>query len=289
MPDLPWSEEGEYLTDRLTNEALHVIEQAADRPFFLYLAYHSVHTPIEAQAPLVEEYRRRLSQELNHQNATYAAMVTSLDENVGRIFESLQQHELAENTLVIFTSDNGGQIGNYANQQVTNNSPLRSGKGSLYEGGLRVPLLVRWPSQIPAGTVCNTSVASTDLYPTIMQIVDARSHAKMSKALDGRSLLSLLKDPAADFDRRALYFHYPHYYSTTTPASAIREDDWKLIEYFEDQHIELYDLQNDLGETKDLAAQLPEKASALRQQLDSWRQKVDAQLPKQNPQWSSTR
>jgi arylsulfatase A-like enzyme len=287
VPDLPWPEQGEYLTDRLTSEALQIMEQAADRPFFMYLAYHTVHTPIEAKAPVVEAYRRRLSTELNHQNATYAAMVASLDENVGRILEGLEKHELADKTLVIFTSDNGGQIGKYDNQQVTNNAPLRSGKGSLYEGGLRVPLLIRWPDQVQAGTVCSKSVVSTDLYSTIMQIVDAPRYEQISRTLDGRSLLPLLKEPAAGFERRALYFHYPHYYSTTTPASAVRDGDWKLIEYFEDNHVELYNLQNDLGETKNLVAELPERASALRQQLDSWRSRIDAQLPRQNPQWNS--
>ncbi len=289
VPDLPWPEEGEYLTDRLTSEALHFINRAADRPFFLYLAYHSVHTPIEAKAADVQEYRRRVSPEMKHQNATYAAMVASLDENIGRLLESLQKHELAEETLVIFTSDNGGQIGNYANQRVTNNFPLRSGKGSLYEGGLRVPLIVRWPAQVKAGTVCDTSVVSTDLFPTIMEIVDASRYQQTSKTLDGRSLLPLLTDPDAGLERNALYFHYPHYYSTTTPASAVRDGEWKLIEYFEDNHVELYNLQNDLGETTDLADRFPETASALRRQLDAWRQGVNAQLPSLNSEWNFTR
>ena len=189
VPDLPWPADGEYLTDRLTDEALHVIERAGDRPFFLYLAFHSVHTPIEAKAPVVERYRQRLSAGLHHQNATYAAMVESLDENVGRILQRIDELQLADNTIVVFTSDNGGQIGDYAGRQVTSNAPLRSGKGSLYEGGVRVPLMVRWPNVVSASSICHTPVVSTDLYPTIAQIAEADLDEQKVEQRDGRSLL----------------------------------------------------------------------------------------------------
>jgi arylsulfatase A-like enzyme len=281
VPDLPWPAENEYLTDRLTDEAMQVIERAGDRPFFLYLSYHSVHTPIEAKASVVERYRQQLSADLRHQNATYAAMVESLDDNVGRILQKLDQLQLADRTLVIFTSDNGGQIGNYAGVQVTNNAPLRSGKGSLYEGGVRVPLMIRWPQVVSAGTVCSTPVVSTDLFPTIAQIVGATLDQETIEQLDGHALLPLLRDPNANLARDAIFFHYPHYYSTTTPVSAVRAGDWKMLEYFEDSHVELYDLGADLGETTDLSAERPEKTAELRQRLRVWRRQVGAQVPEE--------
>ncbi|HID24239.1 MAG TPA: DUF4976 domain-containing protein, partial [Planctomycetaceae bacterium] len=240
VPHLEWGEPGEYLTDRLTTEAIDVIERLKDRPFFLYMCWHTVHTPIEGKPELVEKYRRRLKPGLHHQNIEYAAMVESLDQNVGRILAKLDELGLADHTVVFLTSDNGGYINRFRNRPVTSNAPLRSGKGSLYEGGVRVPLIVRWPKHVPAGSVCRTPVISNDFYPTILELAGAACDHQRNAALDGRSLLPLLKDPQFDLDRDTLYWHYPHYYPTTSPVSAIRKGDWKLLHYYEDDHLELY-------------------------------------------------
>jgi arylsulfatase A-like enzyme len=164
---------------------------------------------------------------------------------------------------------------------VTSNAPLRSGKGSLYEGGVRVPLIVRWPGIVSAGSSCNTPVVSTDLCPTIAQIAEADLDERKVEQLDGRSLLPVLKDPNASLVRDALFFHYPHYYSTTTPVSAIRAGNWKMLEYFEDSRVELYDLAQDLGETTNLSSRRPNKTAELRDRLRSWREQVGAQMPEE--------
>lgn len=278
VPHLEWGQSGEYLTDRLTDEALKVIDGAGERPFFLYLAHHAVHTPIEAKPELVEHYRRKLSPQLRHQNASYAAMVHSLDESVGRVLKRLDERGLTDNTLVVFLSDNGGHVVQFDDQTITNNAPLRSGKGSLYEGGVRVPLIIRWPASSKAGSVCDEPVCVMDLSPTIVAAV-APSSNEAWQAVDGQSLLPLLDDPAAHLDRDALYFHYPHYYPTTTPVGAIRGRDWKLLEYFEDDRVELYHLKDDLGEKHDLAASEPARVRQLRDALHTWRAETSAQMP----------
>lgn len=280
VPDLEWGEPGEYLTDRLTDEAIRIIRRAGQRPFFLHLAYHTVHTPIEARPEDAERFRRRITPDMRHQNATYAAMVYSLDENVGRLLAALDALDIADETLVVFISDNGGFINPHRGQVVTDNHPLRSGKGSLYDGGLRVPLIIRSPGQTPAGAVCEEPVVSTDLYPTVLAVAGLEGDAEHNRNLDGLDLAPLLADPTSQLPRDALYFHYPHYYPTTTPVSAIRAGRWKLLEYLEDGRVELYDLDDDPGETRDLAAQRAEQADALRQRLDAWRTEIDAQLPR---------
>jgi arylsulfatase A-like enzyme len=278
VPHLEWGKGGEYLTDRLTDEALKVIDGAGERPFFLYLAHHAVHTPIEAKAELVEHYRRKLSPQMRHQNAAYAAMVHSLDESVGRVLKRLDERGLTDRTLVVFLSDNGGHVMPFDDQKVTNNAPLRSGKGSLYEGGVRVPLMIRWPGVATPGAVCDEPVCVMDLLPTIGAAASPSS-SETWQAVDGQSLVPLLKEPTARLDRDALYFHYPHYYPTTTPAGAIRQRDWKLLEYFEDDRVELYDLGNDLGEKRDLAASEPARVRQLRDALRAWRAETRAQVP----------
>jgi len=282
VPHLEGGHDGEYLTDRLTDEALKVINADDDRPFFLYLAFHTVHTPIEGKPELVARYRRQLAPSLHHQNATYAAMVHSLDENVGRLLAALDERKLADDTIVVFTSDNGGFVNPYEGETVTNNHPLRSGKGSLYEGGIRVPMAIRWPGVTSPGATCSEPVLSTDLHPTLVEMAGLEPSISPTDGLDGMSLVPLLENPTATFDREALYFHYPHYYATTTPASAVRTRDWKLIEYQEDGHLELYNLADDLSETNDLAGSMPDRAARLRGQLDSWRTEVDAQMATPN-------
>jgi arylsulfatase A len=283
VPHLDFGRPGEYLTDRLTEEALSVIDRAGKQPFFLYLAHHAVHTPIEAKAADIEHFKDKQHTRLNHKNVPYAAMLKSLDDSVGRILDHLQTRGLGQNTVVIFASDNGGYVGmektNGRSAPVTNNAPLRSGKGSLYEGGIRVPLIVRWPGVTPQGTVCREPVILTDLFATCIQ---AAGLPPVPQASDGVDLVPLLKDPAAKLERDALFFHYPHYYHNTTPVSAIRSRDWKLLEYFEDDRVELYNLNDDLAEQHDLAGTMPDKSRELRDRLHAWRQTVDAAMPKAN-------
>lgn len=283
VPHLEGGKEEEYLTDRLTDEALKIMASAKDRPLFLNLWYHTVHTPIEGKPALVQEYTRKVKASLHHRNPGYAAMVRTLDDNVGRLLAALDQHGIAGRTVVFLTSDNGGFINNYQRQPVTDNYPLRSGKGSLYEGGLRVPMIVRWPGVTRAGTVCRTPVLSTDYYPTILEMAGRKGDASQKATVDGLSLVPLLRDPNARLKRDALFFHYPHYYQTTSPVSAVRAGDWKLLEYHEDKRVELYDLKNDLSEAHDLATTMPDKAEELRRQLHAWRETVGAQMPTVNP------
>ena len=170
VPHLEFGKEGEYLTDRLTDEALHVIDVMKDRPFFLHLAYHTVHTPIEGKPDLIERFRKKVRPGMRHQNPEYAAMAASLDENVGRVLTKVEELGLTDRTVIIFFSDNGGFLENSEYGMITSNQPLRSGKGSLYEGGIRVPLIVRWPGVIKEGAICDHPVSSIDFYPTLLEI-----------------------------------------------------------------------------------------------------------------------
>ncbi|MHC4584719.1 MAG: sulfatase [Planctomycetota bacterium] len=287
VPHLEFGSEGEYLTDRLTDEALRVIDKSKDKPFFLNLCYHTVHTPIEGKPDLVEYYKKKVKPSMHHQNYEYAAMVHSLDENIGRILAKINELGINDNTVVIFFSDNGGYINRYETKAVTDNYPLRSGKGSLYEGGTRVPLIVRWPGVTKAGSLCGYPVISTDFYPTILDMTGLSGIPKHNADMDGLSLVPLLKNPTVGLKRKALYWHYPHYYPTTSPVSSILQGDWKLIEYFEDKRIELYNLKKDIGETNNLAEKMPNKTEELRKRLHSWRKAVDAQMPVTNPKYRS--
>ncbi|MBL9211133.1 MAG: sulfatase [Opitutaceae bacterium] len=284
VPHLEFGRPGEYLTDRLTDEALRVMDRAAAtrQPFFLFLSHHAPHTPIEAKAADIEHFTRRLRPGLQHQNPAYAAMVRNLDENVGRVLDHLRDRGLERETIVIFASDNGGFIGRDRNRgiPVTSNAPLRSGKGSLYEGGIRIPLLIRWPGVTPGGAVCHAPVVLMDLFRTLCAVVPAAERVPVT---DGVDLGALLRNPAAPLERDALFFHYPHYYETTTPVSAIRAGDWKLLEYLEDGRVELFQLREDPGETRDLAAESPAKVTELRTRLVAWRRDVGAQMPSPNP------
>ncbi len=285
VPDLEPGHAGDYLTDALTNQAIHIMdrEAKAGRPFYLNLWYHAVHTPIEGKRALVEHYRKKITKNSIRKNPYYAAMVHALDENVGRVLAKLDQLGIAEKTLVIFTSDNGGFVNTcklHKGLQVANNTPLRSGKGSCYEGGLRVPLIVRGPG-VAKGEECSVPVYSCDLLPTVLKAVGLAE--KTPSPLDGPDITTLLQNPSATLPREALYFHYPHYYPTTSPVSAIRKGRWKLLEYYEDGRRELYDLSNDLGEQKDLSQSHLDLAKALAEELHAWRHKVNAQEPDPNP------
>lgn len=287
VPHLEWGQRGEFLADRLTTEALNVMTRAQDQPFYVNLWHHSVHVPAEAPEALVAAYQKKIRPGLHHTNATYAAMIANLDENVGRVMDHIDKLGIADKTIVIFGSDNGGYIGKWNGQQVTDNSPLRSGKGSLYEGGIRVPFIVHWPGVTPAGTLCHEPVISSDFFPTVLEMTGQLGSNNYPKE-DSRNLGPLLRNPHATLDRKDLYFHYPHYYETTSPVGALREGPWKLLEYFEDWHCELYDLSNDLSEKHNLALRYPQKTAQLRDKLHAWRQSVSAQMPMQNPAVAET-
>lgn len=285
VPRLEGGGEGEYLTDRLTDEALKFLEWAGDSPFFLNLSYHSPHTPIEARPEDVEYFRGKLRDEYHHQNPAYAAMVRSLDSNVGRILEGLERLGIADRTAVVFASDNGGYIGNFRGKGVvTSNAPLRSGKGSLYEGGIRIPFMAKVPRLTPNGGECSTPITTTDLYPTLLEIAGVEADEAKTGVRDGRSIVPLFRNPGASQPEEPLFFHYPHYYHApeTSPVSAVRKGDWKLIRFYEEERVELYNLASDPAEGRDVASDQGEVAAALDVELSRWLEQVGAQLPTPN-------
>jgi len=284
-PMPPGGHEGEYLTDRLTEEAIKVLDQWKDSPFLMYFAFYNVHMPLEAKQEDIDHFTPLIKPGLRHHNATYAAMVASVDRTVGRMREKLAELGLAENTVIIFTSDNGG-LDRKGTGDPTENAPLREGKGSVYEGGVRVPAIVYAPGVTPAGTTTDEPIITMDFYPTILALAGVEGDPKHNANVDGVNLLPLLKDPGARLGRQTLYWHYPHYHSQgATPYSALRDGDFRLIEFFEDDHVELYDLKKDPGETHDLVAAMPAKARALTAKLHAWRERVGAQLPTPNPDY----
>jgi len=274
---------GDKQVTGLTDKALKFMADHRDRPFFLFLSHHTVHIRLEAPGKLVAKHTARLKPGQKHPaqaNPTYAAMIEHLDNSVGRVLDKLDELKLADRTVVIFFSDNGGLIKIYtgAGEIVTSNLPLRSEKGTLYEGGIRVPLIVRWPGVVKAGSVSNVPVTSTDFFPTMLEAAGVKRPAGASP--DGLSLLPILTGRGR-LKRDAIYWHYPHYHHTA-PCGAMREGRHKLIEFYEDGRLELYDLEVDLGEENDLAARMPEKAAELRRKLHAWRRSVGAAMPTQN-------
>jgi arylsulfatase A len=281
--------EGEYLTDRLTDEAISIMEQFKEQHFFINLSYYTVHTPIEGKEELVEYYQKKLASGMSHQNAKYAAMVHSLDENIGKLMHQLDELNLADHTLVLFTSDNGGFINEWDGQMVTANTPLRSGKGALYEGGIRVPTIIRWPGITTPNTTSDYPITTPDFYPTILEMANLKGDPKQVAAFDGISLVPILKNPQAKMEQREMYWHYPHYYHTTAPVSAIRQGDWKLLEFLEDNQVELYNLKEDVGEKNNMVNTNPGKAKELLELLREWRQQVDAPMPRLNSEYSKNK
>ncbi|MGE0375329.1 MAG: sulfatase [Planctomycetaceae bacterium] len=267
IPTIKGGQPGEYLTDRLTDEAVRFIEQNRDRPFFCYLTHYAVHTPIQAPADLTAKYQRKLATDSSQKNATYAAMIERVDTGIGLVMDTLDRLELAERTVVIFFSDNGGL------SQVTNNAPLREGKQFLYEGGLRVPLIVKWPGVVEAGTTCDVPVISHDLFPTIVEV--AGLNVDTLTDLDGVSLRPLLTSDG-ELPSRTLYWYYPHY--ARRPGAAVRDGDLKLIEWYDPPGVELYNIADDLSETNNLAPQLPTRAAELRADLTRWLSDINATL-----------
>ena len=294
----PGGEEGEYLTDRLTDEALQFIATSKDRPFLLYLAHYAVHTPLESKKELAQKYETKAKSvpppegphaqpvygpyktRLVQDHAVYAGMVQSVDESVGRVLGKLAELGLERNTIVIFMSDNGG-LSTVAREGPTCNLPLRAGKGWLYEGGIREPMLIKWPGVIRAGSLCHETVTSTDFYPTMLEM--AGLPLRPGQHVDGVSLAGLLKGTGTP-DRQAIYWHYPHYHgSGNRPSGAIRAGDYKLVEWYEDGKVELYNLKDDMGERNDLAATMPNKARELRRMLQAWRSEMGARMPDGEP------
>ena len=283
--------EGTYLADFLTDKAIDFIRRNREKPFFLYLPHFGVHSPHEAKPALVERFKNKPPAE-GHRDPTYAAMIASVDESVGRVLATLDELKIADNTLVIFSSDNGG-VGGYAREGlkrsggITDNAPLRSGKGSLYEGGIRVPYIFHWKGRIQPGTTCDTPINSADLYPTLLDLAGTR--AAEGTILDGESYLPLLTSGGkAALKRDEVYWHFPGYLGAgqnswrTTPVGVIRSGDWKLMEFYEDNRVELYNLHDDLGERNNLADKLPERAKELQGRLANWRREVKAQMPAPN-------
>ncbi len=297
----------QYLADFLTDKAVDFIKRHKDHPFFLYLPHFGVHSPHQAKPELIAKFKTK-SGVGGHHNPTYAAMIYSVDESVGRVMQTLDDLKLADNTVLIFTSDNGG-VGGYgradglirepgaprkgkktkgANQEsggITDNAPLRSGKGSLYEGGTREPFIVRWPGVAKPGSACDVPTAHVDIFPTFLELAAA---PQPRQVLDGESLVKLFRDPSAKLQRDAIFQHFPGYLGSspglwrTTPVSLIHAGDWKLMEYLEDGKLELYNLRDDLGETNNLAQSMPDKAKELHTRLVAWRKEVNAPMPTKN-------
>lgn len=281
--------EGQYLTDRLGDEAVQILRAHSREPFFLYLPTYQVHMPLDPKKEYVPKYQARIRPGLKHDHPGYAAMIQSMDEYVGKVLRALDELKIADRTVVFFTSDNGGLSHLWGEKRgPTNNAPLRLGKGSAYEGGVRVPLIVRWPGAVRPNSTCHEPVLSIDYYPTILELAGVKGDAKHNADLDGVSLVPLLGDPAAKLQRDAIFWHYPHYHpGGATPYGAVRAGDWKLIEFYEDMHVELYNLKEDIGERNDLAARMPDKVAELRDRLHRWREAVGAQMPTPNPQYDS--
>jgi len=281
IPYLEGGETGEYLTDRLTDEAVSFITQHADEPFFLNFDHYSVHTPIEARDSLTAYYQGKIRPGMQHDNPEYAAMVHSTDQSMGRIMQVLDSMQLMDNTFIFFTSDNGGLV----LWDITTNEPLRAGKGTAYEGGTRVPMIIKPVGQYIAGKTLSEPVISMDIFATIRDLLSASSEATYQ---DGKSLLPILKGEATSLGREALYWHYPHYHrGGASPYSAIRQGDYKLITYYEDGRQELYHLGEDLSESSNLLNEQPKLQEQLSRELERWKKEVGAQMPTANPAYDS--
>jgi len=295
---------GEYLADFLTDRGIDFIKRHKDRPFFLYLPHFAVHVPHEAKPELIAKYNNKQPVG-GHYDPVYAAMIDSLDESVGRIMRKLAELGLSDNTLLIFSSDNGG-VGGYRAAGVnakdnTDNAPLKGGKGMLDEGGVRVPMIMRWTGVIKPGSVTDEPIISVDFYPTFLELAGAKTDPNYM--LDGTSFVPLLKSSGkTKLNREAIYWHFPGYLEAgggggtsgnvswrATPSGAIRAGGYKLIEFFEDNHVELYNLTADIGQKNNLADKMPDKARELRAKLAAWRHSIKAPVPGLNPHYDLTK
>ncbi len=297
----------EYLTDRLGDEAANLIKNSDGNPFFMNMCFYQVHTPLMAKADKIAKYEQkvkdmgldkvqatipgdffpgehkknmRIERRVIQSNPVYAAMIEHLDENVGKILDALDDKGIADNTIVIFTSDNGGL--STAEGSPTCNAPLSEGKGWMYEGGTREPMLVRWPGKVDPGTKTDAIVTSPDFYPTLLEACGLPLEPEQH--VDGRSFMKVLENGNTEYDRGPVFWHYPHYGNQGgTPGSSVRRGDWKLIEFFEDNSIELYNLKDDVGEKHNLAPEKPELASELLSLLHQWQSECNALKPVPNP------
>ena len=307
-PRLEDREKGEHLPERLATEALRIIDDVHQSPFFMYFSFYSVHTPLQAPKELIEKYRKKAERlglvgqpefadeeqvlpikakrrvRILQKHATYAAMMESMDTAIGRVLDKLEEHGLTQNTVVCFMSDNGGL--STSEGSPTSNLPLRGGKGWLYEGGIREPFLISWPGVTKGNQTSSVPVTSCDFYPTLLEI--AGLPAKAKQHLDGVSLVPLLKG-GKSIDRNALFWHYPHYSNQGGfPGGAMREGDFKLVERFEDGRVHLYNLKDDIGEKNDLSKRMPDRVNRMKAQLHQWYKSVDAKFLRAKPNGPQT-
>lgn len=291
------------LSEVLTDYSLRFMEKNQDQPFFLFLSHYDVHVQLDADQDLIDKYRQKENPGEYPGNAVYAAMIEHIDRSVGRILQGLDELNLAGNTLVVFFSDNGGLVRRYdripllaesklpvyAGSELqyvaSSNAPLRSEKGTLYEGGIREPLLIRWPGKVPAGSSSTALISSVDFYPTFSEL--AQTELPADQVIDGTSFLDILQG-APPAEERALFWHYPVYHHDV-PASAVRRGDWKYLEYYDGQPPGLYHLSADIGESRNLAAEFPQKKDSLQQLLQSWKAGIRARDPVPNPAFAADR
>ncbi len=298
IPNLENGPDGEYMTDRLAQDAANFIDGNAENPFLMYLSFYSVHAPFDAPAERIEKYERKKAElaltdedrfgeehlgdkvfkyRKQQDHPTYAAMVESVDMAVGKVLETVREKGIGDNTIIIFFSDNGGL--STSEGIPTANTPLRTGKGWLYEGGIREPAIIKWPGETSPGLVLDAPITSMDFYPTILEMTGLPQRPDLH--IDGKSLVPLLKEKQETI-HDAIYFHYPHRSNQKgSPSSAIRQGDYKLIVFLNDNKLELYDLKNDTGEQRNLAEELPEIRDALYAKLQKWWEEVDAKFPKE--------
>lgn len=278
MGAMPQAEDGEYLTTALTDEAVQIIENWKDERFFIYFPFYNVHTPVQAEQKWIDHYTPKVEEGMRHTNPTYAGMVSAIDTAIGRVMAVLEENGIAERTVIILTGDNGG-LDPEDKGSITNNAPLRDGKGSVYEGGVRVPFIAKSPGGAK-GRVSEVPVISNDCFPTILSLLRLENPVEV----DGIDLSPILTGEAETLEPRELYWHYPHYHTQgATPYSAVRSGDFRLIEYHLDGSIELYNLEEDIGETENLAEEEPALAGHLLKKLQAWRESVGAQYPSPNP------
>ncbi len=298
-PTLNAKKPKEYVTERLTEESIRFLkERDPEKPFLLYLSYYNVHTPITPYKKRFKQFKKTASEafdnatpfqregngtsRMRQDNPAYASMVSAVDDSVGSVLNAIEQLALDKNTVVMFFSDNGG-LCTTRKTGPTSNLPLRSGKGWLYEGGVREPMIIRAPGVTKPMTVCESSVVSMDFFPTILELAGLPKKPELHA--DGKSLVPMLQGRVQAEDR-TLYWHYPHYHgSTWTPGASILEGDWKLIEFYERDDCELYNLANDQGESDDLSKQRPELTKKLRNKLAAWQKRMGSQMPKMNPDY----
>jgi len=285
MPGLNDAAAGEYLPDRLTTEAVKFIDANRERPFFLYLPHFTPHTPLKAKDDVVKKYPAAGTFRGQQNNPIYAAMLESLDDSVGRIIAKLDELKLSDRTIVLFTSDNGGLATTEGpNTPATSNAPLREGKGWLYEGGIRTPLLVKWPGSIKTNSTSDVPVCGIDLLPTIRDICVLEQTESLK--IDGVSLLPLLKQ-SGTIERDSLFWHYPHYANQGgKPGAVVRSGEWKLVEFYEEGRRELFHVAKDASESRNLAEQEPARVREMSEKLAAWRKEVGALMPEPNPDYT---